>query len=175
MPKRAITRCSVFVDASLKRQLDAINEPRLRTTMPNCICGARDWTPCASRVVSEKEYYTCGSCSRRRSANRFLASVTSAIDGNGTADIMVQEYLASPRRLQWHIPKDRVMINLYIPNKLHQKAHKVSDGYGVTLSCLLASIIAAKVSDSLTVTISAGYRPMTKAEQRANLHNLVPA
>lgn len=75
-----------------------------------------------------------------------LASVTSAIDGSGTVDRMIQEYLKAPRPLEWHVPEDRVMVSVYMPAKSHEKANAAADKWGVSLSCLLASIIAAKVA-----------------------------
>ncbi len=143
---RAIVRCSVFISADLKRQLDALSVPRLRTTMPVCACGARDWVPCSGDPLAPKAYFTCDRCSRRRSATRVLASVTSATDGSGVADRMIAEYLARPGILTLHVPATSVMIGLYVPRKSHTKAKALAEKRAISLSQLLASIIAERVS-----------------------------
>lgn len=165
---RAITRVSTFLSPSLKAQVDALALPRVRTKPSLCTCGSSDWRECGGNA--RKASYVCRGCTRRRQATRVLASVTSAIDGTGVVDRMIAEHLKHPTVLPLHIPTDRpVMVGLYMSNAHHDKATALADkrpcskctkgrifgaecphckGTGtksISLSALLASIIAAKV------------------------------
>ncbi len=143
---RAIIRTSVFIDRSLKRQLDAISMPRTRKSARACYCGASAWIPCGGNANPSTAYFTCDVCTRRRKLTLILASVTSATDGSGVADVMIREFFDAPCSLPLHDPVDKVMVGLYMPRDLHEYAKTYAATEGATLSCLLASIIAARLS-----------------------------
>ncbi len=139
----------MFLSRSLKAQLDAVSIPRVRKCARPCDCGASDWTPCFSDPSASTAYYICEVCRRRRKVTKMLASVTSATDGSGVADVMIREFFEDPALLTseftLHAPIDSVMIGLYMPYEMHRTAKQFAADRGTTLSCLLASIIAAKL------------------------------
>lgn len=75
---------------------------------------------------------------------RLREGVRSATDGSGLLDGAVREYLTGPKRLHRHEPHVPHRIALYMDRDSHWKAKTIAYNQQVSLSALLANVIASR-------------------------------